>query len=83
MGLFSKLFGRGSSDDGSSAQVDALIAQLDDADAKVRLHAALALGELGGRAKAAVPKLEALINDTDGDVCNAAADAYSKIERGF
>lgn len=83
MGLFSKLFGRGSSSDGPSEEVDALIAQLDDADAKVRLAAALALGELGGKAKSAVNKLEELINDVDGDVCNAAADAYAKIERGF
>lgn len=83
MGLFSKLFGRGSSGDDSSPEVDALIAQLDDEDAKVRLAAAVALGELGGKAKSAVSKLEVLINDVDGDVCNAAADAYSKIERGF
>ncbi|MCA8981309.1 MAG: hypothetical protein KDC14_14860 [Planctomycetes bacterium] len=83
MGLFSKLFGRGSAGDDSSPEVAALIGQLDDAAAKVRLAAAVALGELGGRAKAAVSKLEVLINDVDGDVCNAAADAYSKIERGF
>jgi HEAT repeat protein len=83
MGLFSKLFGRGSADDDSSAEVEALIAKLDDPEVKVRLEAAIALGEMGSKAHAAVSKLEELINDTDGDVCNAAADAYSKIERGF
>jgi len=83
MGLFSKLFGRGSADDDASAEVQPLIAKLDDPDAKVRLAAAVALGELGGKASAAASKLEELINDADGDVCNAAADAYSKIERGF
>jgi len=83
MGLFSKLFGRGSSDDAGSDEVDALIAKLDDPDPQVRLVAARALGELGGKAHAAVGKLEELINDSDGDVCNAAADAYSKVERGF
>ena len=83
MGLFSKLFGRGSADDDASAEVQALIAKLDDPQVQVRLEAAIALGELGNKARAAVPKLEELINDTGGDVCNAAADAYSKIERGF
>ena len=83
MGLFSKLFGRASSGDQPSPEVQALIAKLDDADAQVRLEAARALGELKGAARAAVDKLEELINDPDGDVCNAAADAYAKIERGL
>lgn len=83
MGLFSKLFGRGSSDDVPPPEVQERIDQLDHADAAVRLEAARALGDLGGKAKAAVDKLEELINDPDGDVCNAAADAYAKIERGL
>lgn len=83
MGLFSKLFGRGSNDDQPSPEVQEWIAKLDHADAKVRLEAAKALGEMRGKARAAVDKLEELINDPDGDVCNAAADAYAKIERGL
>ena len=78
MGLFSKLFGRGSAGDDSSPEVAALIAQLDDADAQVRLAAAIALGELGSRAKAAVSKLEVLINDEDGDVCEIEIEKIGK-----
>lgn len=81
MGLFGKLFGKSS--DEPSEEVRALIVQLDDPDPAVRGQAAKQLGELGASAKAATEKLLELMNDDDGDVCNLAADAYSKVERGF
>ena len=82
MGLFSKLFGKDASKD-EDPRVAAWIAQCDDPDPKVRAQACIELGKLGGKAKAASDKLLELINDVDGDVCNAAADAYSSVERGF
>ncbi|HIG11995.1 MAG: HEAT repeat domain-containing protein [bacterium] len=81
MGFFGKLFGSTPSE--PSPEVRALIVQLDDPDAAVRASAAESLGNLGGAAKAAGEKLLELLNDEDGDVCNKAADAYSKVERGF
>ncbi len=81
MGFLGKLFGKSS--DGPSEEVKALIAQLDDPDPAVRGQAAQALGNLGGGASAAADKLLELLNDSDGDVCNFAADAYAKVERGF
>ena len=85
MGLFNKLFGGGGGGSGKQElqRVDALVAQCDDPDPKKRASACAELGRLGGQAKAATDKLLELMNDTDGDVCNAAADAYSKVERGL
>lgn len=84
MAWFKKLFGGGGSPSADDAQrVADLLAQLDDPDPVRRLHACRALGELGGRAQAAAERLQQLFVDPDGDVCNAAADAYSRIERGF
>jgi HEAT repeat protein len=71
-------------DDGGSAgtpALDALLLKLDDADWRVRLDACRELAKLGPRAERAVPKLQDLINDDNGDVCNAAAAALSEIER--
>ena len=82
MGLFSKLLGKGDSG-ADDPRVAELIAQCDDPDPKKREAACRELGQLGGKAKAASDKLLELINDEDGDVCNAAADAYSSVERGF
>jgi HEAT repeat protein len=81
---FKKLFGGGAAPDPvESAAVPALVAELGSADPAVRLRACRALGDLGGRARSATERLQQLFNDPDGDVCNAAADAYSRIERGF
>ncbi len=64
-----------------SAGIDELVAKLSDADWKVRLEACRALMQMGPRAERAVPVLQELINDDNGDVCNAAAAALSAIER--
>lgn len=82
MGFLKKLFGGGSPSE-DAQRVSELLAQCDDPDPKRREAACKALGDLGGRARAATEKLEALMNDVDGDVCNAAADAYAKVERGL
>jgi len=58
-----------------------LLRELDHEDWQVRLAAARAIGELGPRAVSAIPALEERIVDPNGDVCNAAAQAMSKIER--
>jgi HEAT repeat protein len=58
-----------------------LLHKLGDEDWQVRLAAARAIGDLGPQAVSAIPALEELIVDQNGDVCNAAAEAMSKIER--
>ena len=63
------------------AQVDALIEKLSSADWKTRFDACKALSALGPAAERASARLQDLIDDDNGDVCNAAADALSKIER--
>lgn len=83
MGILDKLFGGGGPSKQELARVDALLAQCDDPDPKRRAAACTELGKLGGKAAAATDKLQELMNDVDGDVCNAAADAYSKVERGL
>ena len=62
-------------------EVQSLVARLGDPDPKARIAACKALGALGPRAQSAVPILSGLIDDDDGDVCNAAAAALSAIER--
>lgn len=84
MAWFKKIFGgSGEPEPAANGVVAALIADLDSADAAVRLRACQALGELGAKAGAATERLQQLFTDSDGDVCNAAANAYSRIERGF
>lgn len=60
--------------------VDALIKQLKDDDAVVRLKAAKALGKLGKKAKDAVPALNALLKDKDADVRSVARNAIDAIK---
>jgi hypothetical protein len=58
----------------SDSTVHDLVSLLDDSDDVVRLFAAAALGNLGRRAKVAVPKLLALLPETDcldGDLTSA------------
>ena len=50
-----------------------LIAALQDRDDGLRQKAAMALGKLGVRAKAAVPALAAALNDYDENVRRSAA----------
>ena len=68
-------------DEGPPPELAELLAKLSDDDWQVRLAAARAIGDLGPRAASAVPALEERIVDENGDVCNAAAEAMSKIER--
>jgi HEAT repeat protein len=71
-------------DDGQgtgAAEIDALVRKLGDSDWQVRLEACRALAKMGPRAAKAAPLLQELINDDNGDVCNAAAAALSEIER--
>ena len=83
MSWFTRLFGAGGSPaKQGDTRVAELVAQLDDPDPRVREQAARALGDMGGAARGATEKLQELFTDDDGDVCNAAADAYSRIERG-
>ena len=65
----------------SPATIDALVHKLSDPDPKARLAACRELAKMGPRAMKAVPHLHELIDDDDGDVCNAAAAALSEIER--
>ena len=81
MGLKDLFKKRGEGRDADAPDLKALIAQLDDPDWKVRLSACQALGKLGPRAQAAASRLQDLIEDDNGDVCNAAAAALSSIER--
>ena len=86
MGLFGKLFGKGAPKE-DTERIQTLLAQCDQEGAKEREEACKALGGLAGQVDAShetiTEKMLELINDDDGDVCNAAADAYAKIERGF
>jgi HEAT repeat protein len=82
MGLFGKLFGGGRAP-APETRVRELQAHLDDPDPRIRERACRELGDLGAAARPAADRLLALTNDEDGDVCLAAADAYSKVERGF
>ena len=86
MGLIGRLFGGGAPQE-DSERIRALLAQCDAQDAKRREEACRALGDLAGRLDASqetiTEKMLERINDDDGDVCNAAAGAYAKIERGF
>jgi len=68
---------------GPDAELCALVAQLKDADPKVRLDACVRIGEMKARAASARPALEELIIDPDGDVCLAAAEAMSAILRAI
>lgn len=80
MGLFD-LFKKREQPDVDPAEIQRHVRQLSAADPKARIAACQALGRLGAAAQPAVPALQALIDDDDGDVCNAAAAALSDIDR--
>ena len=80
MGL-KDLFKKRDESGANPSAVDGLVQQLSATDPKVRLAACRELAKLGPRAEKAVPRLHELIDDDDGDVCNAAAAAISEIER--
>jgi HEAT repeat protein len=80
MGFLNKIFG---GKDEPSARVLEYMEQGRSEDPAVRKAACDALGELGDEAKHATALLEELIQDVDGDVCNAAAGAISKVVRNY
>ncbi len=80
MGLFKKLFG-GSNE--PTERVKDIMARMGSEDPVVRKVACEEIAELGDEAAPATGLLEELIQDEDGDVCNAAAAAISKATRGY
>jgi HEAT repeat protein len=64
---------------GGGADVDALIAQLGDADSNVRITAAAALGKLGADAEAAVAPLQEALRDPHPEVRQASARSLGEI----
>jgi HEAT repeat protein len=80
MGFLNKIFGGASE---PSARVSELMEQLGSSSAEQRKVACDALAELGDDAKPASELLEELLSDEDGDVCNAAAAAISKVVRDY
>jgi HEAT repeat protein len=62
------------------ADIDALVKQLKDSDEIVRLKAAKALGNLGPKAKSALPALTAVLRDKDADVRSVAKNAIDAIK---
>jgi len=57
------------------------IAALGHKSVDVRYESATALAEFGEKAKAAIPKLKELLNDSDEDVRVAAREALEGIDR--
>jgi HEAT repeat protein len=80
MGLFKKLFG---GSDEPTARVKDIMARMRSEDPVVRRVACEEIAVLGDEAAPATGLLEELIQDEDGDVCNAAAAAISKATRGY
>lgn len=64
---------------GGGADVDALIAQLGDADSSVRITAAAALGKLGAAAESAVVPLQEALRDPHPEVRQASARSLGEI----
>lgn len=80
MGLFD-LFKRKDAGPAPTAEVRALVTQLETGDVRQKIAACHALAKVGSPAQAAVPALMDLLHHDDGDLCNAAAGALSAIER--
>jgi len=59
--------------------VSAIVAELKNPDLLVRILAADALGELGSRARSAIPALGSALKDPEPEVRQAAKDAQSKV----
>jgi HEAT repeat protein len=64
---------------GQSGRITQLIEQLKSPDAKVRVDAASALGEIGAEAKEAAPVLIAALNDNNSSVRSNAATALGQM----
>ena len=71
---------RGEPPSAAAGILPALVTALKDADAKVRLEAALSLGRMEHRAAAALEDLHGLADDPEPGVSKAARDAVRKIE---
>ncbi len=80
MGLFDR-FKKKDVDAAPTAEVRALIAQLESGGVRDKVMACHSLARIGPPAQSAVPALMDLLHDDDGDLCNAAAAAMSSIER--
>jgi HEAT repeat protein len=63
--------------------VPALIEALKDDDGDVRHSAAIGLGSFGEQAKAAIPALQATLEDRDARVKSAAKTALARIDPTF
>jgi HEAT repeat protein len=63
----------------SKELIQAIVADLKDADDNVRLQAVRALGKLGKDASGALPALEPLLTDPDKDIRRAAGEAVIKL----
>jgi HEAT repeat protein len=59
--------------------ITVLTAKLNHQEGSVRLDAVTALGEMGPKARAAVPALESRLKDKKGSVIQAAFEALKKI----
>lgn len=65
--------------DNNATHLPTLIERSDDLDATVRFWAATGCLVLGNRAGAAMPALQKLLNDADGDVVAVAAEALTQL----
>src|SRR5262245_24416190 len=66
-------------EDGDAAKVADYVKSLKSKNATVRKQVAVALGEMGSKAKSAVPALREALRDADEGVQAAAAAALEKI----
>lgn len=80
MGLLKKFFG---GSDEPTERVKDIMERMRSDDPAVRRAACEEIADLGEEAAPATGLLEDLIQDVDGDVCNAAAAAISKATRGY
>ncbi|TDJ74921.1 MAG: hypothetical protein E2O39_04390 [Planctomycetota bacterium] len=80
MGIFDFLKKSTGTSPADVARVQELVVMLASDDAKVRLAACKELEQLAPSGGAAAEKLLALIDDSDGDVCQSASAALTEIQ---
>ena len=81
MGIFDFLKKSTDSPSADIARVQELVVMLSSEDPKTRLAACKELEQLAPSGKAAAEKLLDMIDDSDGDVCQAASAALTEIQR--